>query len=176
MRLGCERVPGAAGGMEHGTIVAQDPVREIPLAQVEPDPLNGVELGAVGRQRQQGDVPGHHQPATTMPAGLVQEQHGVRAGSELGSKAGQEDVHGRGGCLGQRQGEGLVRARPAGGEHIEALEPPVGGAGRAHPALIPAVAGPALLPDPGLILAPQLQLLARMRRGDRRELRPKPIF
>ena len=69
-----------------------------------------------------------------------------------------------------------VPAGAAGGEQVEAGEPLVGGPGRAHAALVPAVAGPPLLADAGLILAPELDPRLRVRRGDRREPRPKPIL
>ena len=78
--------------------------------------------------------------------------------------------------LGQGEREGLVRAGPAGGEQVEALEPLVRGPGRAHAALVPAVAGPALLTDAGLVLTPELDPRARVGLGDPGELRPKPIF
>jgi hypothetical protein len=111
-----------------------------------------------------------------VPAGTVEDQRRVHAGPELSGEARQEHGPARGGRLGQGGGEGLVRARPAGGEQIEAVEAPVGQAGRADAALVPAVADPALLADAGLILTPELDLGVRMRGGDILELRPKPIF
>jgi hypothetical protein len=100
----------------------------------------------------------------------------VRAGLERAGEALQEHGHARGGRLGQGEREGLVGAGPAGGEQVEAGEALAGQAGRADAALVPAVAGPALLPDPGLILAPELEPLVRMGGGDRGELRAKLLF
>ena len=91
-------------------------------------------------------------------------------------KVREEQAHAGGGGLRQGKGKGLVRGWPAGGEEIEAVEALVGRAGRAHSALVPAVADPALLPDSGLILAPELDPGLRMRGGDLLELRPKSIF
>jgi hypothetical protein len=75
-----------------------------------------------------------------------------------------------------RASEGLVGARSAGGEEIEAVVPLVSQPGRADAALVPAMADAALLPDPGLILAPELDPPVGVRRADRGEPRPKPIF
>ena len=97
-------------------------------------------------------------------------------GLELLGERGEEQAHGRGGRLGQGKGEGLVGAGPTSGEQVEALEPLVGQPGRAHPTLVPAVADPALLPDPGLILAPELDPHARVGFGDFGELRAKLLF
>jgi hypothetical protein len=88
----------------------------------------------------------------------------------------QEQAHADGGGLRQGKGEGLVRAGPAGSEKIEAVEALVGRAGRTDAALVPAMAGPPFLPDPGLILAPEPDPGAWMRCGDLLQLRPKPIF
>ena len=100
----------------------------------------------------------------------------MHTGLELPSQILQEHAHGW--CIRPRQsvGERLVRTGPAGGEQIKALEPLVGEPGRAHPALVPAVAGPTLLANSGRILAPELDLSAWMRLDDRGEFRPKPIF
>src|SRR5687767_3170339 len=49
-RLSSEGVPGAAGGVEQGGVAAQHAVREEALPEIEPDPLDGVELGRVGRE------------------------------------------------------------------------------------------------------------------------------
>ena len=100
----------------------------------------------------------------------------MRAGRELLREARQEQAHAGRGRLGQGEGEGLVGAGAAGGEQVDALEPLVREPGRAHPALVPAAADPPFLADPGLILAPELEPCIRMRLGDRREPRPKPIF
>jgi hypothetical protein len=112
-----------------------------------------------------------------VPAGLIEAEDRVRAGREPLGEGRQERAHARGGRLGQGEGEGFVRAGPAGGgEQVEALEPLAGRPGRAHAALVPAVAGPAFLPDPGLALTPELDLRSRMGFGDGGELRPEPLF
>ena len=75
-----------------------------------------------------------------------------------------------------RASEGLVGAGPAGGEEVEAGEALVGQPLRAHPALVPAVADPALLADPGLILAPELDPRVGMGPRDLLQLRPELLF
>jgi hypothetical protein len=100
----------------------------------------------------------------------------MHAGRKRLREVREEQAHAGGGGLRQGKREGLVRAGPAGGEPIEAVEALVGEPRRAHPTLVPAVTDPALLADAGLIPTPELDLGLRMRGGDRRELRPKPIF
>jgi hypothetical protein len=131
-----------------------------------------------------------------MPAGLVQDEDGVDGGLELLGEGCQEQAHRLSVGLGQGKGEGLVGSWSAGGEQVEALEALVGKAGWPNAPLVPAsagggrsisaaalvrrparaMAGPALLADPGLILAPQLQPLVRMGACDGGEPRPKLLF
>jgi hypothetical protein len=82
--------------------------------------------------------------AREVPAGPVEDQRRVHAGPELSGEARQEHGPARGDRLGRGEGEGLVRAGPAGGEQIEAVEVLVGQAGRTNAALVPAVADPAV--------------------------------
>jgi hypothetical protein len=151
-------------------------MREEALAQVEPDALDWVELGAAGRQRQERDIVRHGELWREMPAGPVEEQHGVGAGCQLLGEGSQEQRHGLGRGAWQGQRKGLLGAGPAGGEQVEAVVALIREAGRAHAALVPAVADPALLAEPRFILAPELDLPAWMGRGDGGEPRPKSIF
>ncbi len=68
----------------------------MPLAPVEPQPLDGVELGAEGRQRHQGDVVGHDLGAGAVPAGLDEREHGLGLRGGLSRQLGQEAAHGGG--------------------------------------------------------------------------------
>jgi hypothetical protein len=151
-------------------------VREEAFAQVEPDPLDRVELRAVGRQRQEGDGVGHAEPVRHVPAGLVEEEDGVYAGLELLGEVRQEHLHAGRGGLGQGEREGLIGAGPAGGKEGEARKALVGEPGRAHPARVPAMAGPSFLADARLILAPELEPRLRMRPGDGGERRAELLF
>ena len=51
-----EAVPGGAAGVEDVVVARPEAVREEALAQVEPDPLDRVQLGRVGRQEDRGEV------------------------------------------------------------------------------------------------------------------------
>ena len=71
-------------------------MRQEALSQVEPDALDRVQLGRVGRQLHQGDVVRHLQGASDVPAGTVEHQHRVDVRRELPGEATQEHVHGVG--------------------------------------------------------------------------------
>ena len=46
-------------------------------AQIMPDPLDRIELRAVGRQRQQGDIARYEEPLAAVPAGPIEDHHGM---------------------------------------------------------------------------------------------------
>ena len=52
VRLDGERVSGLATGV--GLVVGEEAMGEVALAQLQPDPLDRVEFGAIGRQRDKG--------------------------------------------------------------------------------------------------------------------------
>jgi hypothetical protein len=77
---------------------------------MEPDPLDGVDrahrdrpiamgtqLGAAGGQRQERDGVGHDELRREVPASLVEQKNGVRAGGQLLREGDQEHGHGFGG-------------------------------------------------------------------------------
>ena len=76
-----EGVPGFAAGIEHGVVGVEDAVREVALAQVLPDILDGIEFGAHRRQGHEPDVFGELQLGGGVPAGAVEDEHGVGAGA-----------------------------------------------------------------------------------------------
>ena len=82
-----------------------------------------------------------------VPASLIQHEDRVNAGLKLVSKVLQKDRHRIGIHPRQRQREGLVRAGPAGGEQIQALEALIDDPGRA-PAFVPDPCRPAFLAAP----------------------------
>ena len=59
---------------------------EIPLAQVQPDPLHRVQLGRRGGQRQECNASGNSQGSLVMPARLIEHEHYVHPGCELTRK------------------------------------------------------------------------------------------
>jgi len=48
-----------------------------------PDALDWIELRAVGRQRQQGNVVGYRQRLAVVPAGAIEDQQGVGRSADL---------------------------------------------------------------------------------------------
>ena len=60
----------------------EDPVVEPVVAHELPHVLDRVEFGRTGRQRQQGDVGRHDELPSGVPAGLIEDQHGVGAGGD----------------------------------------------------------------------------------------------
>jgi len=87
-KIGCEGaeyvwcfghgVPSPTAGCGDLVMVVERAVGEEALPEVEPDPLDEVELGGVGRQRDQGDVVRHGPGAGAVPSGLVEIHDGVK--------------------------------------------------------------------------------------------------
>jgi len=71
-------VPAEAAMIEDVVVGFEHPVRQPLVAHDLPDGLDRVELGALWRQRHEGDIGGNDQRPRTVPPGLVEEQHGVR--------------------------------------------------------------------------------------------------
>jgi hypothetical protein len=64
-------------GIDDGFGIVEDAEGEVSLAQVEPDALDGIELGTVGRQPDEGDVCGQAVGGQVVPAGAVEDDGGV---------------------------------------------------------------------------------------------------
>lgn len=126
------------------------------LAHELPDVLHDVELGAFRRQRQQGDVVWHGDIAGEMPAGLVQQQHGVLAGADHVADLGQVQVHPRGVAQGQDQGGALAVLRADGAEDVGRRVALVLRCARAGAAPRPAPGDAVLLADAGFVGEPDL--------------------
>ncbi len=159
-------VPGSADRFQHRFMVVEHAMGEIPLAQVKPDPLHWVQGRRRWRQRQEGDGVWHVQGPLVMPAGLIQHEDRVHTGLKLVSKVIQKDRHRIGIHPRQRQREGLVRARTAGREQVQALEALINHARRTHAAFVPDPCRPALLAKARFVLAPELKTRLRMLRHD----------
>ena len=113
--------------------------------------LDRVEFGGASRQRQQGDVGWHCECLRGVPAGLIEQQDGVRAGGDGLGDLGQMPAHRLGGAAGHdRTGPGAFgRAdRPDNGGRGGALGL---GCRRPRAAFGPAPGDRVLLADPGLI-------------------------
>lgn len=102
-----------------------------------------------------------------MPAGLVEDEHGVHVRCELAREVLEENLHRA--RIGSRSGQRkrLVVARPARGEQVQAPVELIDHAGRALATLIPEPCGASFLPDARLVLTPDLKALAGMLIGQR---------
>ena len=76
-----------------------------------PDPLDWVELGAVGRQDDERDVFRHDEIAAPVPAGAVENQDGMRVGGRGKGEVVEEDVHRAGVDEGQDECRSPVAGR-----------------------------------------------------------------
>ena len=149
---------------------------EVSFAQIEPNPLNRVELGAVGWQQHERPVLRHVQVVGDVPPGLVHDHDGMLAWRNGCGKPVKEQLHCCGVQLRQHQGErgaGLWLHRR---EQVRPGVALVTQAWRSLAADEPAVAGAALLAEPCFVLKPQRQAAAWMRRGDAVQLVLKPPF
>jgi hypothetical protein len=93
-----------------------------------------------------------------MPAGLVHQHHAMRPGGHGLREFSEEQVHRRGVEPGQHQrhtGVAAGQTAPMIQATVTDITPPVRGVA----ALPPDIAGTPLLPDPGLVLAPDLKPL-----------------
>ena len=63
--------------IEDVVVGAEDAIGEPVVADQLPDVFDRVELGRFGRQRDQGDVEGDIELVGEVPAGLVEQQHGM---------------------------------------------------------------------------------------------------
>ena len=97
-------------------------------------------------------------------------------GRQRGGELGQKQVHRGGIDERQHQGEVLAGGGADGGEDVGPLIALLHQAGRPLALEPPTVARPPLVADAGLVLEPQLQALAGMRRGGCRQGRPEPLF
>jgi hypothetical protein len=89
----------------------KDAVGRPVVAHELPDVRHGVQLGAFRRQRQQGEVVGHGERVREVPAGLVEQHHGVAAWLDHLADLGQVQVHRHGVAEGQDESRALAFAR-----------------------------------------------------------------
>jgi hypothetical protein len=132
------------------------------LAQVEPDPLDRVQLRAVGGLDQQGDVDRDLEGMALVPAGTVEDQDEVNVGRPPGGEVVEEDLHRLG--IGHRQDQCAVLAggRADGGEDMRPAVAELLPARRPFAPPPPAVAEPTLVADPGLVFEPEFDLPVRI--------------
>jgi hypothetical protein len=174
--LGDEAHPGIATGVDDGLRGVEEAERKKTLAQVEPDPLDGIELGAVWRQHDKGYAGRHDKVVAHVPAGAVDDHDEMRVRRAGSGDLMKEDLHRCGVDGRQHQRDVLAcrrtdRREDVGPEVAELLH-----ARRALAASPPAMADPALVSDARLIGEPKLDPFAWMLRCDGRYLVSKAPF
>ena len=81
--VGGEPVPGPLAGIHDVRQAGKYRVGEPVAAQIVPNPLDWIELRAVRRQLQQSDIAGHHEPLASVPAGTIEDHHGMGISGDL---------------------------------------------------------------------------------------------
>jgi hypothetical protein len=151
-------------------------MREVPFAQVEPDALDWVQLGRIGRQANQRQIVGHGQIAAGVPPGAVEDHDGVLVGRQRRREASEKLAHGRGRDRRQHQAEvapgGWFDRCESIGKGVALIDR----SGRSLAAQPPAMTGAALLADPGFILEVQRDPLVRVRVRGAGQRRRKLLF
>jgi hypothetical protein len=158
--LGDEPIPGVTACIDDGVVGFVDAIAELVAAQIGPDILDGVQLGAVRGQLEQCDVVGDAQLAACfMPASPIDDHQSMRAGGHFGANLDQMQVH----HLGVGAGQDERRAGPAcRADRPKQIGPGialVAGCWGTRAALGPEPGQGALLSDAGFILPPQIQRL-----------------
>ncbi len=103
-----------AAGVHDGVVSVEHAVAQLVLPQELPDVFHGVQLGAVGRQAQQGEVARHAQaPAGLVPARPIEHQQRMVTEGHGLADLGQVQVHHL--AVGERQHQ--ARAHAALGAH-----------------------------------------------------------
>jgi hypothetical protein len=146
-----------------------DPVRQVPLAQVKPDPFHGIQFRRVGWQPEQRQIGWDNEIQAGMPPGAVKHHHGMLVGGQSCRKTLQELAHRRGGHPWQHQTEIAAGGRFDRGEGVDERVALVDASARPIPAQPPAMTGLTLLAKAGLILEKQRDPIARMRLGGGRQ-------
>jgi hypothetical protein len=139
------------------------PVGQEALFQVQPDALDRIEFGRVGRQRDQRDVAGNAQRARAVPARLIEYHGHVLVLADGRREAVQELLHCIGVDIGHDEREGIVRTRLNGGEDVGEGEALVGKTLRPLAARPPDMTSAPLLTDARLVLEKQADALVFMR-------------
>ena len=171
-----EEVPGGAGLVDDVVVIVEDGDGELIGAQILPDVLPGVELGGIGRQRDQRDVVGDGEIFGDMVASAIDDKRGVRAGRDLAADLSQVQGHdlGIGGRHDERGGGAALRA--SGAEDVGPVVASVARRTRPGSALGPDAGQRALLADARLVLEPDFEWPALGAVGEARRHRRGEVF
>ena len=153
-RLIEELVPGVAAMVDDVVVGFEDAVRQPVVAQELPDVLGRIEFGAFWRQRQNGDVGGNGELLRRVPAGLIEDENGMRSGRDMLGDLLQMKVHGEGVALGKDERRAFAFLGTDRAENVSRGGALIMGRAGARSLLGPAAGDLVLLPDPGLVLEP----------------------
>lgn len=139
-------------------VACEDPVGEPVVAHELPDVLLGVQFRGARRQRQEGDVGGHVEPAGEMPARLIQDHDGMRIRRDRDADLFKMSLHGR--CIAPRHDESGTFAlhRTDGAEDVGRDRALIVRRPWARTAFGPSAGQLVLLPDASFILEPDFNL------------------
>ena len=127
-------------------------MREEAFLEIQPDTLDRIQFGRIGRQRDQCHVGRYDEGGRAMPAGLIEDHHGVFVLGDRFRELVEKGLHrGRVG-IGHDKCEGIIRARLDSREDVGEGEAFVAEPRRSLAPLPPDVADTAFLADPRLIL------------------------
>jgi hypothetical protein len=137
----------------------------------------GLSFGRVGRQEDQAEVFRHDEIAARMPARLVHQHNAMRPGCNGWSEFSKKEVHRGGVESGHHQGNPGVAGRAHRPDDPRRLVADIAQPAWGMAALPPHIAGPPLLSDPRLVLAPDFKPLGlRIRQRDFRQTGSEPPF
>lgn len=149
-----------AKGVDDRFLILEHTKAQEALSEIEPEPFDRIEFGAVGRQRDQGDVVWDLEGIGAMPAGLVDDHDGMLVFGQGLGELGEEDRHRRRVSPGQDEPERVTGLGRDGAKDVGLFESLVATPRRSPPLLPPAMTEPALLTDARFVLKPQAYGLA----------------
>src|SRR3954449_8938880 len=155
-RLDDELVPGVTAVVDDRAVAGEHAVRERVVAQELPDILLRVQLGALGWQRDDGDVCRKGQPLRDVPSRLVDQQHGMPPGRDPCRNFDQVVVYRFGIAPRHDQPGRLALCRADRAEDVGRGGPLIVRRAGTGAAPGPATGDLVLLPDPGLVAEPDL--------------------
>src|SRR6266702_296497 len=165
--VGGEPVPRHLAGVHDVGQATKYRVGEPVAAQIVPNPLDRVELRAVGRQLQQSDIAGHHESVATVPAGTIEDHYGMGIVGDLAADLAEVMVHGDGIADRHDQRRRLALRRANRTKHIGRGEVEILRRHRPAAGLPPHPGQGVLLADASLVLKPYLDSrTACLRRPD----------
>ena len=174
--FGDEAVPRVAAGIDDCLGVIEHAKRKESFSQVEPDALDRVEFGRIGRELHEGDVGRQVIARDLMPARAVHDHDGMGVLGQLVGEMVEEESHRLAGDLWQDEGDVGAVLGPDGGEDVGPLIAAVAAPRCPLAAGPPAMADATLVADPCFVLEPELYRLAGVGGFGRIQGVAEPLF